>query len=1165
MLGYNQRRLLTVCFVAIIGLGFFTEFSFVLPVKADTGQSWLQGWSFRKSTTISSVAGAGTDYQIPLNLHAGVGSDNGSDVYLSNNGGVNFSDIRFTASDGVTPLSYWMAGINSSESTIALPIGASWVAADGTIYGSSNGTLFKSLNGGQTWQTLKTFNASAINSMFVDSRGYVYASPDYNVGSLSDSGLWRSTDGGQSWARVIALPLLCTFWGIDENSVGTLFAGVYTSGQVSDAQIYRSTDGGASWVSVYNDPVARHIHDVAVDRSDNYVYASVGDLLAPWNTEYVIRSTDGGNTWSKILSGLPQIVSIEITPGGRLFGTDQSVNGQIFRSTDDLTFTQVLDTGANSYCFWIRQDNSSGKVFASFVRGEVSSTVSGIYESDDNGFDWTAYKYFNYNSSYSGSSLASNFVNGTMYYSVSTDNGVANGFKLSASESARFWVKDSDNLSVSNSTIYIYYGNTNSVSTSSGAQTFPFFDDFSGSSLNSSNWASSGTGEITVAGGTCKISTISGQWGPIELNAVNAYGTGYATEFRSKVTSGGNSYNYLGWANGVGTVVEMFASEPISGYTWEAFNAAPSETNLNLSSVAPDSNTFSNFEIMRDSSVRSIFKTNDVVVGNLSGNLPIINLSPSFYVSNGLKSFVSSVDVDWVFIHKYVNPEPLPGNWGQEETSGPQNNWSQTSQADFQSGTLSNLDSTSVPGQLTVALTPSQSSPLFSDDFVASGGLSNWTTSGGSWNVVNGSEVVVGSANQYSFDYAGNASWSNYTVESKVMWVSGQYGGAIGARLNPVTGTRYSFWVYPSSDGPNVVRLCKGTSWSAWSLLGQASVSTDANWHDLRMDLNGSSIKCYYDGVLVISAVDSSYSSGCVDFETWGVSQAQYDWVNVTSVSGGVLFSDDFVASGGLSNWTTSGGSWNVVNGSEVVVGSANQYSFDYAGNASWSNYTVESKVMWVSGQYGGAIGARLNPVTGTRYSFWVYPSSDGPNVVRLCKGTSWSAWSLLGQASVSTDANWHDLRMDLNGSSIKCYYDGVLVISAVDSSYSSGCVDFETWGVSQAQYDWVNVTTLPSSGSYYASGTLTSIAFNVGYNAVWSNVSWTSSTPTGTAVQFRTRTASTQAGLNLASWSIYYTVTGSQISSPANIWIQYEATLLTNNNLTTPVLYDVTIYYQKP
>ncbi len=131
------------------------------------------------------------------------------------------------------------------------------------------------------------------------------------------------------------------------------------------------------------------------------------------------------------------------------------------------------------------------------------------------------------------------------------------------------------------------------------------------------------------------------------------------------------------------------------------------------------------------------------------------------------------------------------------------------------------------------------------------------------------------------------------------------------------------------------------------------------------MDLNGSSIKCYYDGVLVISAVDSSYSSGCVDFETWGVSQAQYDWVNVTSVSGGVLFSDDFVASGGLSNWTTSGGSWNVVNGSEVVVGSANQYSFDYAGNASWSNYTVESKVMWVSGQYGGAIGARLNPVTG--------------------------------------------------------------------------------------------------------------------------------------------------------------------------------------------------------
>src|SRR5690606_2792171 len=85
---------------------------------------------------------------------------------------------------------------------------------------------------------------------------------------------------------------------------------------------------------------------------------------------------------------------------------------------------------ANSYCFWIRHDTISGHTFASFVVGDVLPTNAGIYVSENNGLSWTPYKIFNYHMPYAGSPLASNFVNGIMYYSIATDNSWQNGIKL---------------------------------------------------------------------------------------------------------------------------------------------------------------------------------------------------------------------------------------------------------------------------------------------------------------------------------------------------------------------------------------------------------------------------------------------------------------------------------------------------------------------------------------------------------------------------------------------------------------------------------------------------------------------------------------------------------------------------------------------------------------
>ena len=213
---------------------------------------------------------------------------------------------------------------------------------------------------------------------------------------------------------------------------GNLFAGAYTTGSAaSNTRIYRSTDGGATWVSVYYDSSARHVHCVSVDESNNYLYASIGDLIGPWNIAYVVRSTNGGNSWSKILTGIPQIIAIKAVSGARLFAADSAGNGQIYRTTDDTNFNLVLDTGQQSYGYWIRTNSLNGNLYASFTGGEhPTQWVAGIWMSTNNGVSWSVYKTFPIHYGYFGSCYASNFVQGTMYYCVQLDSGWQNGIKI---------------------------------------------------------------------------------------------------------------------------------------------------------------------------------------------------------------------------------------------------------------------------------------------------------------------------------------------------------------------------------------------------------------------------------------------------------------------------------------------------------------------------------------------------------------------------------------------------------------------------------------------------------------------------------------------------------------------------------------------------------------
>lgn len=158
--------------------------------------------------------------------------------------------------------------------------------------------ILKTTDGGATWKPTGlsfgiAFNIRAMN---------VYVSPaDTNlVIAATSAGIYRSTDGGNSYTRVETGSYNNMLQKIGNPNI--LFSSTF---QGTTCQIYRSTDAGVTW-SVIADPVlpisnSRRIELAVTPDDTNYVYAVIGASNS--GLEGVYRSTNGGNSWSKVDNG----------------------------------------------------------------------------------------------------------------------------------------------------------------------------------------------------------------------------------------------------------------------------------------------------------------------------------------------------------------------------------------------------------------------------------------------------------------------------------------------------------------------------------------------------------------------------------------------------------------------------------------------------------------------------------------------------------------------------------------------------------------------------------------------------------------------------------------------------------------------------------------------
>ncbi len=151
---------------------------------------------------------------------------------------------------------------------------------------SSSGKIAITKDGGFNWSIQQDFNELWLNDIFFlnENKGY----------ACGDNGkLFSTVDGGNNWEAIslnFTGNLYCIYF-IDENNG---FVGA------SDGIIYRTINGGVSWATI------------STNTSDIRRISFIGDQVSfaitasgNYNLGYIIKTTDGWNTWSVVYSNEP--------------------------------------------------------------------------------------------------------------------------------------------------------------------------------------------------------------------------------------------------------------------------------------------------------------------------------------------------------------------------------------------------------------------------------------------------------------------------------------------------------------------------------------------------------------------------------------------------------------------------------------------------------------------------------------------------------------------------------------------------------------------------------------------------------------------------------------------------------------------------------------------
>ncbi len=298
-------------------------------------------------------------------------------------------------------------------------VGAAGVRGQPNVFfaGVNNGGVWKTDDAGRTWkpifddQPTGSIGDIAVapsdpNVIYVGS-GEGLQRPDLSTGD----GVYKSADGGKTWRNTGLHDAQQIGWlAVDPKDANRVFVAAlgHPYGPNAERGVFRSTDGGTTWKKVlYKDEDTGAIQ-VEIDPNDSQiVYADLwAGRQGPWeNGQWqgpgsgLYKSTDGGDTWRQLTTGLPTIpeglgrIGIGIAPGNPkvIYATVDAdpKHGGVYRSDDGGENWRLLTQDAR---LWGR-----GSDFAEIkAHPKNPDTVyvanTSTYVSYDGGKTWAGFK-----------------------------------------------------------------------------------------------------------------------------------------------------------------------------------------------------------------------------------------------------------------------------------------------------------------------------------------------------------------------------------------------------------------------------------------------------------------------------------------------------------------------------------------------------------------------------------------------------------------------------------------------------------------------------------------------------------------------------------------------------------------------------------------------------